>query len=259
MASPYHQKPIKYIESITLNVINQETMIRFYTNIIGLSLLKQTNTHTFLGTNHQTLLILDHRIAYPKSRKITQGLYHFALLVSQREDLASLFNHLLSRKINIDGLVDHGVSEALYFSDPEGNGIEVYWDKPKLLWPYKNGALEMGNFYINPEKLLVLSKPFARLSDQTKLGHLHLHVGDLDVSNNFFNETFGYSLTQKFGNQAYFLSDGGYHHHIGINLWAGSNLPKKNQDESGLRGYQVAETEIKNLIDVHGLLINETI
>jgi catechol 2,3-dioxygenase len=259
MTSPYHQKPIKYIASITLNVRNRETMVLFYTNMLGLKIIKQSSTHTLLGANDQSILILNHQKVYPQPIRVTESLYHFALLVSQREDLASLFNHLIRQNIHIDGLVDHGVSEALYFSDPEGNGIEVYWDKPKILWPYKNGTLDMGNFYINPQNLLGLSKPFTKLSDQTTLGHLHLHVGDLDASKKFFFENFGYSLTQKFSQQAYFLSDGGYHHHIGINLWAGSHLPKKNLDESGLRGYQVAEIKIKNLMDLHGLIINETI
>lgn len=251
--SKYHQSPLAYISNITLNVHNPKKMVDFYT-MLGMRVLSQTTNETILGIT-TPLLILKHDQTYAMETKATQGLYHVAYLVPSREELGSVLKHLIQRKIPLQGLSDHGVSEAIYLTDPEGNGIEIYADRPSMLWPYENKKLAMVTEMMRYQEVLSLAKPWSGFSAETMVGHLHLHVGNLNEAVEYYQEQLGYELMQYYGDSAAFLSTGGYHHHLGLNTWKGQQIPKKNPLTTGLISFQVnhLSRQIKN--DIAGLTI----
>jgi catechol 2,3-dioxygenase len=247
----FHQPPLVYIDQIALQVHDPKRMVAFYTSL-GMTVLSQTATETTLGTK-EPLLILKHDRAYPIETQPTQGLYHVAYLLPNQEALASLLKYLLDQKFTLQGLSDHGVSEAIYLADPEGNGIELYCDRPKLLWPYEQQHLAMVTERMNIQRLLSLAKPFQTLPEDTIIGHLHLHVGDVNEARRYYQQVFDYQLTQMYGNQAAFLSSGSYHHHLGINTWLGEKIPKKNPETTGLVSYRIHQHQKPTIQDIAGL------
>ncbi len=251
--SKYHQPPLAYISSITLNVHDLKRMVDFYTQL-GMRILSQTKNETMLGTL-SPLLILKHDQVYALENKATQGLYHVAYLVPTRAELGSVLKHLIDQKIPLQGLSDHGVSEAIYLADPEGNGIEIYADRPSILWPYENKKLSMMTEMMKYKEVLSLATPFKGFSKETILGHLHLHVGDLKEAVTFYQEKLGYDLMQFYGDSAVFLSAGGYHHHLGLNTWKGTNISKKHPHTTGLISFQVNKKSTSIQSDIAGLTI----
>ena len=175
---------------------------------------------------------------HPRQRR-TAGLFHFALLVSDETELASFLKHRLDHQLPIDGASDHLVSQALYLSDPEGNGIEVYADRPRETWQFMpDGQLQMDTIRLNAPALLKKAQPFDGFSNSLRLGHMHLNVGNLERSMEFY-QTLGMNLMVGIPGQADFLSWDGYHHHLGINLWAGRNVPPVAPDAFGIDFYEI--------------------
>ncbi len=171
----------------------------------------------------------------------TAGLYHFALLVPSDEELGSFLQHLLEQRIPLDGASDHLVSQALYLSDPEGNGIEVYADRPREQWPMPEpgmGRVGMDTLPLNAPALLKQARPFSGFSEGLRLGHMHLNVGNLERSMEFYRQ-FGMELMVGLANSADFLSWDGYHHHLGINVWAGRNASPEEPDMYGLDFFEI--------------------
>lgn len=236
--SKFHQPPLRFPQAITLNVADKKIMTQFYT-WLGLTILHQTDTETILGTT-TPLLTLKHDRPYLQETKPTQGLYHVAYLLPTRTALGTILKHLIQHKYPLQGLSDHGVSEAIYLADPEGNGIEIYVDRPPMLWPYVGGKLAMITERMRYQEVLALAKPFQGLPMETTLGHLHFHVSDLEDATKHYQEKLGYQLMQHFGDSAAFLSSGDYHHHLGINTWLGTNIPQKNLLTTGLVGYTIS-------------------
>jgi catechol 2,3-dioxygenase len=195
-----------------------------------------------LGAGRQDLLRL---VENPAARVAPQttGLYHFALLTPSRVELARTLRQIIRTKAPIQGFSDHGVSEAIYLADPDGNGIEIYRDRPREEWPFQNGKLEMVVDPLDIQALLAeqyeTSEDWAGLDPATTLGHVHLHVSELLVAESFYRNVIGFEVMQRFGAQASFLSAGGYHHHLGINTWAGVGAPKPPRDSIGLRWYVI--------------------
>lgn len=251
--SEYHLPTLAYIKAITLNVHNPKKMVDFYTQL-GFRMMSQNNNETILGTANP-LLILKHDQVYGIEENVTQGLYHVAFLVPTRVELGSVLKHLIALKIPLQGLSDHGVSEAIYLSDPEGNGIEIYADRPALLWPYQDNQLSMVTEMMKYKEVLLLAKPFQGFSHETIIGHLHLHVGQLNNAVNFYQQSLSYNLMQYYGDSAAFLSTGGYHHHLGLNTWKGVDIPKKNPLKTGLISFQVNKKLFSISRDIAGLHI----
>lgn len=251
--SNYHQPPLASITSITLNVHNPQKMVDFYTTL-GMQVLAQTKDETVLGQS-LPLLILKHDQTYIIETKATQGLYHVAYLVPTRADLGSVLKHLIVMRIPLQGLSDHGVSEAIYLADPEGNGIEIYADRPAALWPYENKTLAMVTEMMRYQEVLSLAKPFTGFSNGTIVGHLHLHVSNLQAAVKYYQEILGYQLMQYYGDSAAFLSTGGYHHHLGLNTWRGVGIPQKNRKTTGLVSFQVKKKSSAIQSDIVGLNI----
>src|SRR5262249_15090668 len=185
------------------------------------------------------LLVLTQCVKAPRVRGTT-GLYHFAILVPSRGDLARALRRLVETDTVMQGAADHGVSEALYLADVDGNGIEIYRDRPRAEWPFVGGRPQMAPAPIDFDELSSeTDESGAGLAPGTVIGHVHLHVSTLDEARRFYVDVLGFELMQRYGPSALFVSAGGYHHHIGLNTWAGVGAPPAPPGAIGLRHFDV--------------------
>lgn len=226
------------VKQVKLKVANLEEMTEFYTGMIGLVLLKQDGNTTFLGAqdSSEVLLILE-ELLQPAAKRETAGLYHTAFLLPSRKDLGNSLLWLLQNQVEI-GAADHGYSEAIYLSDPEGNGIEIYRDKPMSEWDIReNGEIIGVTEELDGDAVVgTADGKWLGLAPGSRIGHVHLQVADLSETEAFF-EKLGFSLKSNFGRRAKFFAAGNYHHHIGTNNWAGLNLPLMTANQLGLALY----------------------
>ncbi|CCV64857.1 Glyoxalase/bleomycin resistance protein/dioxygenase-related protein [Alteracholeplasma palmae J233] len=234
----FHNNQTMHVESISLKVKDLKKMRYFYKNTLGLDILLESSNKIVLGVDHPIVTLIEDSTA--TSKTATTGLYHFAILLPERKDLSSFLRHMIEIHYPLTGGSDHGVSEAIYLNDPEGNGIEVYWDKDESDWPKENGKTTMFTEFLDYEDLLTLSEhtTFTKLPKNTILGHLHLHVRNLNEAKKFFVDMLGFNVVIAYGPSALFISDNGYHHHIGLNTWNGTNISDRTT-QTGLVSYQI--------------------
>lgn len=237
--SIYHTKDILHVSNITLLVKDFHRSLEFYVEILGLSILEKSKHKVVLSANLKDPLItlLEDRNALPPD--ITLGLYHFALLVPNRKELAKMVQELIIKRYPLSGASDHGVSEALYLDDPDGNGIEIYCDKDVKDWPVEHGKMTMFTIRLSLDELLQeLTKDdvFERIHAETIIGHLHFHVDNLETAKSFYSTALGFDETLSFMDSAIFLASAGYHHHIGLNTWNG-HAPLNKKKQVGLKSY----------------------
>jgi catechol 2,3-dioxygenase len=216
--------------SVHLTVSDLETSLDYYRGTIGLEVLERGSSDARLGAGERELLVLVEEPGARPAHGFT-GLYHFALLVPQRADLARWLAHAARERARLVGMSDHFVSEAIYLSDPDGHGIEIYWDRPRDVWEGEVGA-RMTTLPLDVRDLLgelpeVDSEPFDVLPADTVVGHVHLKVASIPETVVFYRNVLGFGLMAQLGAQAAFLAAGGYHHHIGANTWesAGASPP----------------------------------
>jgi catechol 2,3-dioxygenase len=218
------------VGAVHLTVSDLERSVGYYESVIGLSVHERAGDRATLGAGGEDLLVL---VAQPGARPERGhcGLYHFALLLPHRADLARWLAHAARDRVSLVGLADHYVSEAIYLSDPDDHGIEIYWDRPREVWEGKV-AERMTTLPLDTSSLLgELSDPandrFDRLPRGTVMGHVHLCVADIPQTIAFYRDVLGFALMAALGGQAAFLSAGGYHHHLGANTWesAGAGQP----------------------------------
>lgn len=221
---------------------NLEQSLLFYRQVIGLETLRRFNGMAELGVSGRTLLELHENPQARRPRGVS-GLYHFAILTPDRPALGAALGRLVQTQTPLQGFADHGVSEAIYLPDNEGNGIEIYRDRPREEWPWQDGRLAMVSDPLDAQGVLEAGAERSALdgllAEGTLIGHMHLHVGDLDQAESFYRDVLGFDLMQHFGSSAAFLSAGGYHHHLGLNIWAGRGIPPAPPDAAGLKWYQV--------------------
>lgn len=224
-----------HIGRVALKVANLEKMTRFYQEIIGLQVLEQNANQSMLGVDDTVLLELQ-KVQNPLPITPKTGLYHVAFLLPIRKDLGNALRHYLTVKAPVIGASDHGYSEALYLNDPEGNGIEVYRDKPQSEWDIRaDGEIVGVTLEMDAEAVIAASDgTWEGFPKGTTVGHVHLKVADLMQTEIFFTEVLGLSLKNNFGNQAKFFATGDYHHHIGSNIWLGKNIPAMSENDLGL-------------------------
>ncbi len=232
--------PHAAIGEVHLTISDLDRSLRFYQTHLGFTVHQRGDATARLGAGGADLLVLSQHETAPRVRGTT-GLYHFAILVPSRTDLARALRRLVSSGTVMQGAADHGVSEALYLADPDGNGIEVYRDRPRAEWPYVAGALAMGADRLDLDALLAESPGAdgAGLGQGTTIGHVHLHVSRLPEAEHFYVDVLGFTLMQRYGPSALFVSAGGYHHHIGLNTWAGVGAPPPPPGAIGLRHFVV--------------------
>ncbi len=225
-----------HIDAVHLTIADLDRSVRFYEDRVGARVHRREDAMAALGTGGREWLVLHESSSAPRVRGTT-GLYHFAILVPSRPDLARVFRHLVETQTPLQGLSDHVVSEAIYLADPDGNGIEIYRDRPRAEWLFVNGALQMGSEPLDVEGLVAepgSSAPWDGLPDNTRVGHVHLHVSRLAEAERFYGEALGFDLVQRYAGTAAFLSAGGYHHHVGINTWVGAGAPPPPPGAVGL-------------------------
>lgn len=230
--------PLRYV---TLKVLDLSAQIAFYRQF-GFALREETSAAAVLvaGEFELTLIALNKGRLRPAH---TAGLFHFAILLPHRESLGSFIRHASHQSWDFAGAADHLVSEALYFSDPEGNGIEVYADRSRELWTWHGDKVRMDTLPLDPDSIAeISSRDWLGFPAATRLGHMHLNVGDLDASQAFY-EPLGLRLTADWG-PFRFLSWDNYHHHLAINLLSGRNAAPVTPDKSGLASFSIRPSSL---------------
>jgi catechol 2,3-dioxygenase len=238
---------------VSLTVADLERSLGFYQNVIGFAAQQQNSADATLGVNGVPLLQLHERKgARPKPQRAT-GLYHFAILMPTRAALGRSIRRLAETRYHLGGAADHLVSEAFYLDDPDGNGIELYRDRPRNEWPMLNGEVRMASDPIDLDGILgdaaKEGRAWSGLEAGTKIGHIHLQVADLNEAEKFYCGVLGFDLMQKW-HGALFVSAGGYHHHLGLNTWNSLRGPRQPEDSAGLRYYTITLPHKEELVRV---------
>jgi catechol 2,3-dioxygenase len=229
---PSSDAPVS-IDSVTLTVHDLERVADFYRDVLGLAVHARDGGTATLGAG-RPLLHLRRDAAARRHAPGDAGLFHTAFLLPSRADLGAFLRRHADRGQTLDGAADHGVSEALYLADPEGNGIEVYWDKPREAWPIAGGRIEMGNDPIDLGDLAAAATaPFAGAPADTVIGHVHLKVGDLAAAEAFFTGPLGLALTHRYPAASFFAA-GSYHHHVAANVWRSRGAPPVDGRSTGI-------------------------
>ena len=247
----YEYKSLIYLAEAVLNVKDLASQTAFYQQIIGLEILSQTETEAILGLGGKALV---HLIQAQESSEVREhyGLYHLAILLPIRKALADVLKHLTDLQIPLVGGADHGYSEALYLEDLEGNGIELYRDKPVATWDIREDgriigvteALAAQDIYELGERV----EPFI-LAEGTRMGHIHLSVKDSRKSSQFYQNVLG--LEDKFSvPSASWIAAGDYHHHLAVNEWGGKGLAPRKQGLPGLAYYVIEVASKEELLTI---------
>jgi catechol 2,3-dioxygenase len=230
---------------VHLRVADLERSLAFYRDLLGYTVLPVDERRVRLapsaGASADFLLEAVPGVG-PKPWR-TAGLFHAAIRVPTRRDLARVISRLFNGGWKIDGMSDHGVSEAFYLQDPDGNGLEIYRDRPRADWPHNDGELAMVSDPLDINALFATMEPgdleIASIPEGTDIGHVHLQVSDLARAEAFYCGVLGFDVMQRSYQGALFVSAGGYHHHVGLNVWAGEGVPGVRDDVAGLIDFSV--------------------
>jgi len=231
--------------AVRLNVSDLAHSRDYYERAIGLSASEREDGGLELSTGDGSPLVELHGdpSAPPLDRR-APGLFHLAILVPSRLDLAFALARIAEAGAGLDGASDHLVSEALYLADPDGNGIEIYRDRPRGEWPHRNGALEMATLPLDLDSVLAelsaaAAEPQTKAPPGTRMGHVHLQVSDIAEAERFYNGVLGFDVTVRGYPGALFVSAGGYHHHLGLNTWHSAGSPPPAPGAIGLRSFEI--------------------
>lgn len=236
--------PDTSLAHVELQVKDLPNMTAFYGDLMGFQILETTDQITRLSPTGAppTLMTLVERkdAQIQPSTSFSTGLYHTAFRFPGRGPLATTLLRILGTGWQLQGASDHRVSEAIYLADPEGNGIEIYRDRPREDWPRLQETLQMGNGPLDLHKLLEEADQeraqAGKIDPGTDLGHIHLQVSDLATTHAFYHDLLGMDVMMSMPT-ALFLSAGGYHHHVGANTWHSTNAPRRDSTATGLRSY----------------------
>jgi catechol 2,3-dioxygenase len=220
---------------VHLTVADLQRAVGFYQKSLGFQLHRQAGDTAYLGAGGPDLLALTEQPGATRPRHAT-GLYHFAILTPSRPALAQSIQHIAETRTPVQGASDHLVSEALYLPDVDGNGIEIYRDRPRAEWRDAQGNFRMDTLPLDLDGILreLPDEPWAGLRPGTVLGHMHLHVRDIAEAHAFYCEVLGFDLMARL-DSALFVSAGGYHHHLGLNTWGTLGAPPAPPGSVGLR------------------------
>lgn len=248
----FHNKPYTFVELVELKVTNLENSLTFYQEVVGFKVLEKTATKALLTADgHTALLSIEQPADIIPTQQKTTGLYHFALLLPTREDLGAVLRHFAETNIRI-GAGDHLVSEALYLNDPDGNGIEIYSDRPDTEWTWKDGYVGMDTLQIDAQSILEAgaNTQWNGLPEGTVMGHIHLSVKELVETEKFYN-ALGLQVVTPYPG-ALFMASGKYHHHIGLNTWNGVGASAPAENVVGLKAFTLvfpSTEELNTTID----------
>jgi catechol 2,3-dioxygenase len=264
MAKALTIDPATEIGPVALTVADLSASSAFYEQAIGLRPLPGAEDRTRLGAGETAVVELFGDRDAPPRPPGTTGLFHLAILVPSRLELARALRRVANAGRRFGGASDHLVSEALYLQDPEGNGIEIYRDRPRDEWPAEDGELRMDTIPLDLQGLLLElpdggEEAGGPIAAGTRIGHVHLNVSDLAAAEEFYVGTLGFEVTVRGYPQALFVSAGGYHHHIGLNTWAGEGAPSPPPSARGLRWFEIllptpeALTEVEERLAAAGI------
>jgi catechol 2,3-dioxygenase len=246
-----------HMGAVHLTVAGLERSLAYYREQIGLRVLRQDGATAELGSDRTLLVLTEQPGARPADGY--SGLFHFALLVPSRQDLARWLAHAARDRVPLQGLSDHDVSEAIYLRDPDHHGIEIYADRPRERWE-GDVAQRMTTLPLHVDDLLQelddpSTEPFDGLPDGTVMGHVHFSVADVEEAVAFYRDTIGFDLMARYGTEAAFLSAGGYHHHVGVNTWQSLGAPYAPGDRARLTRatIEVPDTAYSELNDPSGI------
>ncbi len=235
-----------HIGTVGLIARDLDKLTDYYRDLLGLTVTERADKIARLGTGGVTLLEIEHRPDALPDDPSTAGLYHTAFLMPTRQDHARWIMHIARNRVPITGASDHGVSEAFYLDDPEGNGIEVYNDRPAERWTWADGLVVMKTHQLDIEAILdevdrtTASYPAA--PEGLRVGHVHLRVGSVEQAEQFYRGPVGLELTRRRGG-ATFMSSGGYHHHVGANVWHSDGAGARDPNRTGLAWYSMELSE----------------
>ena len=236
----FHEKPNTYVTNVEIKVSDLQRSLTYYREVIGFKVLHQESHKATLTADGKTALLT---IVQPETveekTRFTTGLYHFALLLPSRRDLANVISHFHKNGVYF-GASDHDVSEALYLSDPDKNGIEIYADRPEDKWTWHSNQVHMVTEPLNIQSILAEGNDtWSGLPTGTVMGHIHLSVSNLTEAEEFYTKGLGFDIVTRYGTQALFISTGRYHHHIGLNTWYSENAPKLGEHQVGLKTFSL--------------------
>lgn len=233
-----------FIRSVDLKVKDLLRSLHFYSYLLGLKQSSANEKETLLYANPDGAYLIrlteDKNAAY--SDKKHTGLFHIAIRFPNRKELARVFIRLFEHKYKFQGFSDHQVSEAIYLSDPDGNGVELYTDKPRTEWEWNNGQIEMDTL---PLDLSVITRELANneswsgIHPDTDIGHIHLKVSSLSFADMFYGRILGFNVTSRAYPGALFLAADNYHHHIGTNVWQSRNGSAPPENSLGLESFTI--------------------
>jgi catechol 2,3-dioxygenase len=241
MEKKFFQKPTIYVGEVNLNVTNLERSLEFYRDFLGFKVVEQTEREAALSADgNNTVISLVEPNGVQQKQPRTTGLYHVAILLPTRGDLAAILQHIAQQSggnMRL-GASDHYVSEALYFDDPDGNGIEIAHDKDSSTWEWNGDHVNMATVPLDAEGLMKeLKAPWQGMPEETRVGHIHLHVADIEASRQFYIDGLGYDVVTEMPGSALFTSHNGYHHHIALNVWNGVGAPPAPENSVGMNWF----------------------
>jgi catechol 2,3-dioxygenase len=263
----FHTKPTTFVGHVEIKVEDLERSLKFYQEILGFNILERTDSTAKLTTDGKTsiLSLVQPENVIPKQGRTT-GLYHFAILLPERSDLANIVVHFVEKGIRF-AASDHLVSEALYLDDPDGNGIEIYSDRDPSVWKWDSNEVAMTTIRLDIQNLLTSINPgehWEGMPQGTVMGHIHLHVAELEKTEEFYIKGLGLGVVNRYAGQALFMSDEKYHHHVAVNVWSGVGAPKPAENSVGLESFTLIyaneekrQETIKNLQKISATVTEE--
>lgn len=239
------------IGTVRLKVRDLDAVSGFYQRVLGLTPLEESDRGVTLGTNETPILQLEGDPALSPLDRRQAGLFHTAFLMPSRADLARWVSHVATTGVRLQGASDHIVSEALYLADPEGNGIEVYADRPVARWRGSHGDIEMATDPLDIEDLLTTAgaTQWAGFPAGGIVGHAHLQVGDTAAADRFYRDVLGFDIAARYPG-ASFYGSGGYHHQLAGNVWNSRGAPRRPEGAAGLDGIEIVVRDAASIANV---------
>lgn len=232
------------IGRVRLKVRDLDAVSAFYRDVLGLSVMAKDDRHATLGTGGGTggapLLALEADPALAPGDRRQAGLFHTAFLMPTRADLARWLGHVAATRVRLDGASDHLVSEAVYLADPEGNGIEVYADRPVSRWHGADGGIRMATEPLDMHDLLAAAAGtrWAGFPEEGSIGHVHLQVGGTAAADGFYRDILGFDIAADYPG-ASFYGSGGYHHQLAGNIWNSRGAARRPGNMAGLDAVEI--------------------
>src|SRR5882724_3566796 len=226
-----------HVGAIGLIARDLDRLTDYYRDLLGLTVIERNDRLARLGAGGVTLIEIEHRPNAKPDDPAQAGLYHTAFLMPTRQDHARWITHIARNQVPISGASDHGVSEAFYLDDPEGNGIEVYNDRPRERWQRDGDMIVMQTKQLDIDAIVTEIEPatatYPAAPEGLRVGHIHLRVGSIEKAEEFYRSAIGLELTRRRGG-ATFMSSGGYHHHVGANVWHSPGAGPRDRNRAGL-------------------------